>query len=86
MPIHVEIYDDVSVSIDEIVDGINEKEAFKLIKLVIKKFPNVISLLINEGKEKYAKLFPEPFKSELIKKYQSDYKSLNEFTKSKSKS
>ncbi len=82
MPIYREIecssYEEVKITMEEIAGDINEKETTELIKLLIKKFPNVVNnVFIKENK-----LFPESQKTELIRKYQSENKSINEYNKS----
>ena len=91
MPIYREIecssYEEVEITMKDIAEDIIEKDAIKLIKLLINKFPNLFDgISIKENGIESRKLFPELQKLELIKKYQNEYKSLNEFTKSKSKS
>lgn len=86
MPISREIecssYEEIEITMEDIAEEIDEKDTIKLIKLLINKFPNIVNnLLLDENKE-HPKLFPESIKTELIKKYQSENKTLNEFIKS----
>lgn len=85
MPISREIecssYEEIEITMEDIAEEIDEKDTIKLIKLLIEKYPNATNLLLNENKG-HPKLFPESIKTELIKKYQSENKTLNEFIKS----
>jgi hypothetical protein len=84
VPIHrnVEVcaYNDVSVSNKEIVEDLDEKDAFEVIKGLLTRFPGLADILLKYWKGE-GKLFPKTIKEALIEKYQEGNRSIENFIK-----
>lgn len=89
MPISKKVvcsYESVCFSNEEIVKELNEIDAKEVIKGLLEKFPKLAIWLRLAGRVLYGeapKLFPEPIKTELIKKYKNENKSIENFIKTK---
>ena len=84
MPIYrsVELcsYDDVSISNKKIVEELDKKDAIEVIEGLLKRFPDLVDILLKYWKEE-GKLYPKSIKKALIEKYQEENMSLENFIK-----
>lgn len=84
MPIHKKVelcsYDEVSISNKEIVEELEKKDAIEVIEGLLKRFPDLIDILLKYSKGE-GKLYPPTFKKALIEKYQEENKTLENFIK-----
>ena len=85
MPIHRDVevcaYNDVSISNKEIVEDLDKKDAIEVIEGLLKRFPDLVDIILKDWKEE-GKLYPKSIKKSLIEKYQEENKSLENFIKS----
>lgn len=71
-------YENVHISMKEIIEEVSEKDAKELLIGLIKKFPNLVNLIMSKTKESL-KLFPEALKDQLIDKFKKENKSLKNY-------
>lgn len=71
-------YEDVHISIKEIIEEVSEKDAKELIIGLIKRFPSLVNIIMSKTKESL-KLFPEALKDQLIDKFKKENKPLKNF-------
>jgi len=85
VPIHKEVefisYDEVLIDNKEIVEELDKKDAIEVIEGLLKRFPDLIDILLKSSKGE-GKIYPPTFKKALIEKYQEENKSLENFIKS----
>jgi hypothetical protein len=84
VPIHrqaeVCAYEEVTVSNKEIVEDLDKKDAIEVVEGLLKRFPDLVDIILKYWKEE-GKLYPKSIKETLIKKYQEENKSLENFIK-----
>lgn len=84
MPMHKEVefssYDEVLIDNKEIVEELDKKDAIEVIEGLLKRFPDLIDIILKSSKGE-GKLYPPTFKKALIEKYQEENKSLENFIK-----
>ena len=86
MPIHKEVevcsYRNVSISNKEIVEALDKEDAFEIIKGLLKEYPDLADILLEDSKRREGKIYPDSNKGPLIEKYQEENKTLENFIKS----